>query len=107
GVQAVDKAIQQVQQALAKTPKTDVATLDQLRQQLGQLGTLKQAQSQNLDVLQPALGASQIAPHPKRNAMIALILALIVGVGLIRVAESFDRKIRNPEDLEKVTGIPF
>jgi receptor protein-tyrosine kinase/non-specific protein-tyrosine kinase len=107
GIQAITKAIQQVQQTLANTPKTDIATRNQLQTQLNQLTTLRQAQSQNLTVLQPALGATQIAPHPKRNATIAIILAILIGSGLIALSERFDRKLRKPEDLEQLTGLPF
>jgi capsular exopolysaccharide synthesis family protein len=107
GAESIDNAIKQVQDALAKTPKTDIATRQQLRQQLSQLGSLRQVQSQNLQVLQPALGATQIAPHPKRNATIAIILAILIGIGIIAIAERFDRKLHKPEELEELTGIPF
>jgi capsular exopolysaccharide synthesis family protein len=106
-VQRVNQAIAAAQDELGRTPKTDVGTRTQLLSQLQQLQTLRQAQSQNVQVIQAAAGAQQIAPHPKRNATVALLLAFLVGVGLMLTAERLDRKIRNPDDLESLTGLPF
>jgi succinoglycan biosynthesis transport protein ExoP len=105
--QRVGQAIQSVQDTLQHTPKSDTATRTQLRSELQKLQTLQQAQSQNVQVLQPALGASQIAPHPRRNATVGILLALLVGLGLILIAEHMDRRLRKPEDVEKLTGLPF
>jgi succinoglycan biosynthesis transport protein ExoP len=107
GVQRVDAAIASVQKDLAKAPRSDAATRAQLSQQLRSLQTLKQAQSQNVSVIQPANGAAQIAPHPKRNATVGILLAILIGFGLILLTERIDRKLRKPEDLEKLTGMPF
>jgi capsular exopolysaccharide synthesis family protein len=107
GQSSVDAAIQKVQADLQGTPKSDSVTRNQLNLQLNRLQTLRQAQAQNAQVLQPALGASQIAPHPRRNATVAVILALLIGVALIALVERLDRRLRKPEDLEQLTGLPF
>jgi capsular exopolysaccharide synthesis family protein len=107
GREAVGEAIARARQQLSETPKDDLGTRSQLRQELQKLEALNNAQSQNLQVLQPAAGASQIAPHPKRNATVAIILALLIGVGLIALIERFDRQVHKPEDLEQVAGVPF
>src|SRR4051812_16882039 len=77
GRERVGQAITQTQQQLAQTPRSDLVTRTQLNQQLQKLKALNQAQAQNLQVLQAASGGVQIAPHPKRNATIAIILALL------------------------------
>lgn len=107
GLARINAAITAAQQNLKKTPASDIATRGQLTAQLQQLGALRQAQAQNVQVLQPAIGAAQTAPHPSRNATVAVILALLVGAGLIVLAERFDRRLRRPEDLEQLTGLPF
>jgi succinoglycan biosynthesis transport protein ExoP len=107
GQKSVDAAIQKVQGDLRGTPNADTVTRNQLTLQLNRLQTLRQAQAQNAQVLQPALGASQIAPHPRRNATVAVILAILIGVALIALAERLDRRLRKPEDLEPLTGLPF
>ena len=60
GQKSVDAAIKKVQADLNGSPKPDSVTRSQLALQLNQLQTLRQAQSQNAQVLQPALGAAQI-----------------------------------------------
>lgn len=107
GTARVNQAIAQTQRQLQETPKTDLATRNELGQQLQKLQTLKTAQSQNIQVLQRATGATQIAPHPKRNATVGILLALLVGAGLILLFERADRRLRDPDDLEQLTGLPF
>jgi capsular exopolysaccharide synthesis family protein len=107
GTERVNQAITQTEQQLKQTPKGDLATRTQLGEQLQKLQTLRAAQSQNVQVLQRAEGAAQIAPHPKRNATVAILLALLVGSGLILLSERADRRLRDPDDLEDLTGLPF
>lgn len=105
GEKRVQQAIAAVQANL-KTTK-DAVDRQQLRQQLQRLQVLQQASAQNATVLEPAHPGKQIAPHPRRNATVALLLALLVGAGLMVLAERMDRRLRKPEDLEKLTGLPF
>jgi succinoglycan biosynthesis transport protein ExoP len=107
GLNRVNAAIQSVQQTLNSTPKTDAATRAALLAQMQRLQTLQKAQSQNAQVIEPAGPGAQTSPHPKRNATLALVLALLVGAGLIVLTERMDRRLRKPEDLEKLTGLPF
>jgi capsular exopolysaccharide synthesis family protein len=107
GVQRVEQAIATVQKNLEKTPKSSTPQRAQLETQLQQLQTLRAAQSQNVQVLQPAEGATQIAPHPKRNATVAVLLAVLVGLGLLLIVERADRRLRRPEDLEQLSALPF
>lgn len=107
GVARIDEAIAATQKNLGETEKGDLTARAELKTQLQKLRTLRQAQSQNVQVLQTATGATQIAPHPKRNATVAILLALLVGTGLILLSERADRKLRRPEDVEQLTGYPF
>jgi capsular exopolysaccharide synthesis family protein len=107
GTARVNQAIAQTQKQLQATPKRDIQGRSQLNEKLQQLQTLRAAQAQNLQVLQRATGATQIAPHPRRNATVGILLALLVGAGLILLLERADRRLRDPEDLEGLTGLPF
>ena len=106
GHEHVRDAINGVNEQLAKTSKTDPQR-PQLQQQLERLKALDAAQSQNLQVLERAEGGAQIAPHPRRNATIAVFLALLIGIGLIAVSDRLDRRVHKSEDIEKLTGVPF
>ena len=103
----LNEAITTVRQTLENTPKNDVTTRTQLRTQLQRLTTLQQAKGQNVQTVEPAAPGAQIAPHPKRNATVGLVLAILIGAALISLAERMDRKIHKPEDLERLTGVPF
>ena len=106
---SLDETIAATQKTLQNTPKTDVTARTQLRTQLQQLTTLRQAQGQgeNTQTIEPARPGSQTAPHPKRNATVGIVLAILIGAALISLAERMDRRIHKPEDLEKLTGLPF
>jgi len=44
------------------------------------------------------------SPHPGRNALLALILALLISPALVVVFDRFDRTLRRPTELERVVG---
>jgi capsular exopolysaccharide synthesis family protein len=106
---SLDETIAATQKTLQNTPKADVTTRTELQTQLQRLGTLRQAQTQgeNTQTIEPARPGAQIAPHPKRNATVGIVLAILIGAALISLAERMDRRIHKPEDLEKLTGLPF
>ena len=107
GEERINEAVATAESQLKQTAKSDVGTRSQLQQQIQRLKTLQSAQSQNLQVLQPAGLGAQIAPHPRRNATIMVFLALLIGIGLIAVSDRLDRRVHKPEDIEKLTGLPF
>ena len=50
-------------------------------------------------------GDAQVAsPHPGRNALLALILALLISPALVVLFDRFDRTLRRPTELERVVG---
>lgn len=105
----VDDAIEAVQQDLAALGNgpADAAARQELSQQLRRLRTLRSAQSQNAQVLEPALPGVKVAPNPTRNATVALILAFLLGVGLMLLAERADRRVRKADELERLAGVPL
>jgi capsular exopolysaccharide synthesis family protein len=80
-------------------------------EQLGQIQTLRQARSAQRDttqVIQPARPpSSPVSPHPRRNAALAGVLALLLGFGVVAVAERLDRRLRDPNQLEPLLGAPL
>ncbi len=45
-------------------------------------------------------------PDPVRNAALALIFGLMLGTGLALLTEYMDDRLRSPEKVEQITGIP-
>jgi capsular exopolysaccharide synthesis family protein len=68
-----------------------------------QLGGIR---ASNIKVIDKAMvPAIPFTPNIRRNLMIAVLLGLMGGVGLIFLAEYLDNTVKDPEDIEKVTGL--
>jgi receptor protein-tyrosine kinase len=108
GTQRVDAAIAGVQAQLAKTPQADAAARQQLSEQLQGLTALRAAQGQNTQVIQAATPpASPSSPKPGKNAIFAFAVALLLGAGLVALVDRLDRRVHDPDELEKLTGAPL
>jgi capsular exopolysaccharide synthesis family protein len=107
GVSRIDVAIGKVQTELDKLKPGDVQQT-QLSEQLQALRTLRAAQSENMQFVQPATApAAPISPNPKRNAILALVAALLIAAAAVALAERLDRRLHDSRDLERLTGTPL
>lgn len=98
------------QQQLSQTPG-GAASDAQRANLLAQINRLQ------LDVRFPTNPAQQIdpalppsspsSPKPVRNALFALILSLVGAIALAYGLERFDRRLRNPEELEEAYASPL
>lgn len=79
----------------------------QLGDEITRLKTLRTALGENVQVIEPAAPGSYISPSPRRNAVLGLIVGLLLGIGLMLLGERFDRRLRKPEDVEEITGVPL
>ncbi len=88
-------------------PQRAQSVRNQLTVQLERLRAQRAAQGTNALVIEPATpNPTPISPHPTRDAVLALLFAFLLAIGLVALAEAFDRRIRNPEDLEALAGLP-
>ena len=80
----------------------------QLSEQLQRLRTLRAAQGNNARVVEPAVAATApVAPRVTRTVILAAIVALLLAFGAVVLAQGSDRKIRDPSELEELTGRPL
>ena len=108
GIRRVDAAMANVQKELDDLPAKEIVQREQLSENLQGLRTLRAAQGQNAQVIQPATPpASPVSPNPKRNALLAFVVALLIGAGAVALAERLDRRLHDPRDLERLTGTPL
>lgn len=104
----IDRTISELQSNLDNLSRSDPNGRRQLSQQLQRLRALRAAQGNNAQVVEPAVAAgSPVAPNPIRNTLLGVILALLLGIGLVVLRHRLDRKLRSAEQLEQLAGVPL
>lgn len=104
----IDQQVRGLQKQLAATPRSNPGTRVSLKQQIAQLQSLDAATSSGASVIQAAApSATPIAPKTRRAVELALVIALLLGIGAVLLAENADRRLRSPEDIENLTGWPL
>lgn len=79
-----------------------------LRRQADQLGVLASLQTGNAELVEPAqIPSSPSAPRTMRNVAVGAIVGILAGFGLSFVLERFDRRLRDPDDVEAAFGHPI
>ena len=71
-----------------------------------QLRTMELLQTRNL-VVRPATTASQIAPTPKRNAILGAFVGLLLGLAIAFLWETLDKRVRTEDEIERRLGLPL
>lgn len=93
--------------ALSPNEKAGTAGLA-LRARAQSLGVLAELHNGNVQVAQAATTpTSPSSPKVSRNTALGAVLGLLLGLGIAFLLERFDRRIREPKDLEAVYGLPL
>ena len=72
------------------------------------LGVLAELRNGNVEVAQAAMPpTSPSSPKTARNTILGGLLGLMLGLGIAFLLERLDRRIREPQDLEAVYGLPL
>ena len=72
------------------------------------LGVLAELRNGNVQIAQAAsVPTSPSSPKTARNTALGAVLGLLLGLGIAFLLERFDRRIREPKDLETVYGLPL
>jgi succinoglycan biosynthesis transport protein ExoP len=72
------------------------------------LGVLSELRNGNVQIAQAAsVPTSPSSPKTARNTALGAVLGLLLGLAVAFTLERFDRRIREPKDLETVYGLPL
>jgi capsular exopolysaccharide synthesis family protein len=72
------------------------------------LGVLAELRNSNVQIAQAAaVPTSPSSPRVSRNTVLGAVLGLLLGLGIALLLERFDRRIREPKDLEVIYGLPL
>ena len=92
---------------LRREVDTNRQLYDGLLQRFKEVGVAAGIGTNNISIVDEAKApAGPYKPNLRRNALLALMLGLLGGVGLAFLFEHLDDTFRQPEDLEKLLGVP-
>lgn len=96
-------------QLAALTPKQKLGTSAlALEGRAQSLGVLAELRNGNVEVAQAAtVPTAPSSPKVSRNTALGGVLGLILGIGIAFLLERFDRRIREPKDLEAIYRLPL
>jgi Mrp family chromosome partitioning ATPase/capsular polysaccharide biosynthesis protein len=58
-------------------------------------------------VVKSPVGGVQVAPTPKRNAMLGVAIGLLLGLAAAFLWEALDRRVRDESEIERALGMPL
>jgi capsular exopolysaccharide synthesis family protein len=105
----IASAEQPLQQQLSSLPRSQRsgALGQSLEQRLSQLSVLSSLQTGNAELVQPApVPSSPSSPKPVRNGAFGLFFGVLLGIALALIAETRDRRVRDPAELEQLFDRP-
>jgi capsular exopolysaccharide synthesis family protein len=104
----INSSMKTLRTQLAHVNPSDTATKAQLQQQIDQLQLSRYGPQTGAAILQAATpSGTPVGGGARRAVEIGLLIGVLLGFGAIAIAENADRRIRTPEDLERMTDLPL
>jgi polysaccharide biosynthesis transport protein len=104
------KALQEALAALADkledtTPGSSLYNAILAKQQ--QFETAAALQTANAVLIHPATEATQVEPRPRRAAILGLLAAIVLGLGLAFVYDALDLRVRSADEVADLLDLPL
>ncbi|HZG36027.1 MAG TPA: polysaccharide biosynthesis tyrosine autokinase [Gaiellaceae bacterium] len=100
-------AIRRQLRELRETRSAGTDTYTGLVEKQQQLETAVALQTANALLVRPAVGAGQIAPNPKRSAIVGLLVGIILGLGLAFLRDALDVGARSADEIGDLLELPL
>jgi len=93
---------------LRRKVDTESEIYAELIRRVKETNVMKQLNTTNISIRELAdVPKSHIKPKRKTNVLLSMILGIFGGVAIAFLLEYMDTRIKNQDDLEKATGLPF
>ena len=99
--QGIDRQLAQ----LRKSGDESSALYASLVEKDQQLSTLQVLQGSNALLVRSAGPASQVQPRPVRNAAVAAVLGVLLGIGLAFLRDSMNTRVRDASEVEQILAL--
>jgi capsular polysaccharide biosynthesis protein len=104
-VDAIDRAIAKLR---TTSDEGDPAARTALAGQLQSLRVSRAAARDSTETVLPARAPTwTVSPSPRRNTMVAAVIALLLALGAVAVRERLDRRLHSSDDLEPLLETPL
>ena len=105
----VTRAHQAAEEELEETPPAPGTRVERenLAQRIRQLQTVESLPSGNAEQVDRASPGVQVAPKPRRNAIFAALMSLLLAIGTAFGLNRFDRRLRTIDALEDAFKLPL
>jgi tyrosine-protein kinase len=100
------KDLQRSISELERQGRTDSSLYRSLTQKVQELKTLELLQ-QRAELVKTAGDGAQVAPTPKRNAILGLAVGLLLAAAAVFLWEALDRRVRDEEEIQRVLDLPL
>ena len=103
----LNQSLSNLQGQLNALPAKASVARNQLSKQITRLRAQRAAQGTNTQVIEPATApSSPVSPRPRRNAVLGLVVAILLALGIVALLEALDHKVHSDEEIEEVGGAP-
>jgi Mrp family chromosome partitioning ATPase/capsular polysaccharide biosynthesis protein len=104
---AAARAIRGRMHNLQRGSKTASSLSASLAEKLDELTAMQAFAATSKQLERPATGAGRAASHTQRNVFLALVLALITGLGLAFLRDALDTRLRSGEEIGSRLELPL
>ena len=103
------RARRELEGRLAELSSEGAMETQMYRDLVGQAQNLRTMEilQERASVVREAAAANQVAPTPKRNAMLGALLGLILGLGLAFLSNALDKRVRTQAEVEELLRLPL